>query len=311
MLVKQTSLSLVGSRFLGSKDHILLAGNATNNIGRLQVNYCQYRNGQDGIMTLNAVADSVIHQQISCVEVISIPRLSKSFIAVAGQHQDFAALSFIDIALQQHTAEMKFDANHVFNTAQMGVQHFPRITSMSYLADRECLAVATEAGDIAIFDLYSAKHVVSIRADATGINKIQFTPNGQIVSVGNSVETPMKIFDLRQDNSTTQITPACVYTRKQNKNAYKANTSSTTTNKSAMDIVSDEDPYERVYNRSLSLRAPGYTTVTSHPSQDKVMAADSTGHVILWDLRTSSSIEYHPHGSVGKYNTMSIFIFTS
>ena len=306
MLVKQTSLSLVGSRFLGTKDHVLLAGNITNHVGRLQINYCQHKNEVDGMLTLNAVADSVIHQQISCMEVISIPRLAKSYIAVAGQSaQDHGALSFVNIEMNKQSATMSLDSLDVFNQS-FGVENFPRITSMSFLAERELLAIATEAGDISLLDLYSRKHLMTIRADATGINKIEFTPAGQIVCVGNSVDTPMKIFDIRQNDRESNITPAMSYTRKQSQHSYKAVSND-------MDIVEDSDPYARVYNRSLSLRAPGYTTVTSHPSQAAVIAGDTNGNIIHWDLRSNASIEYNPHGSVGKcfYYYELLYFFSS
>ena len=73
-------------------------------------------------------------------------------------------------------------------------------TSLSFYKHQTKLAASTEIGDICIFDLLCDIEVNSFCADSCGINKVIYNRSGQIITIGNSSESQLRLWDARQSN---------------------------------------------------------------------------------------------------------------
>lgn len=148
---------------------------------------------------------------------------------------------------------------------------FCAYSAITFDSNTEVLAAANEAGEVTLWDMYSGREISRITADACGINKIKFLKTGQLVTVGNSVDCQIKIWDLK--SAPTSWT--AVFNRGLCKNYHSSSN----------------------YANNPGKRNPRYTSLLCHPVLDKIVSGTSTGSVVVWDLRTELPLEHQVQSS--------------
>ncbi len=271
------SASLNSAKFLGSKDRILVSGN--NPSTNLQIQYSSFVNGVNGKKQFKKISEATLAGACTALELCGIPRLGKTFAAVAktDRANKNGSISLIDVETGVNSAHLQTHDDEEYTL----FDGFCPYTSLSFLSDREILAVGSESGEIILFDLYVGKEVTRIKADPSGVNKLRFMRTGQLISLGNSSKSQVRIWDLKS-NGAGQVLHLS--------DEISSGRSSSGSN-SPMNTSSN--------NRSTQQL---YSSVCPHPVQNTVMCGTTEGEVVLWDLRnaSSSSLEFRPHHCKGE-----------
>lgn len=257
MLTVQSSLNLVSGKFLGSTDRILFAGN--NPGPALQIHYNLPLNGQDGLSSFKTVASAWDEQgRLTALELCGFSRLGKTFAAFADVHNHESAVKFLAIQTSFNDASLE-SATTIANVTSSSA-----ITSLAFNSDKECLAIGTEGGNLLVSDLQTGQSILCNPIDATGINKVKFTSDGNIAIVSNTANSPAKIFDPRSNKVTTVIDTAVVSRQ--------------------MDVP-------------LSPKGVGFVSLAVGLDNFQAYCGTGSGAVVAWDLRYNQSLHFQPHVS--------------
>lgn len=272
-------LSLKAGRFLGSKDRVLVAGNGFNGtaVGNkssgttVQVLYSKFDNEVDGPSHFVPTSELNLNGRCSDLELCGVPRLAKTFAAVTKSNPNTGAgsISLIDVETSISSSilteiEAKGDL-----TSQSS--SFCPYSAITFDSNTEILAAATEAGEVILWDMYSGKEISRTIADACGVNKLKFLKTGQLVTVGNSVDCQIKLWDLK----VAPTSWTTVFSRGLCKN-YQSSSN---------------------YASHPSKRHPRYTSLLCHPVQDKIISGTATGSMVVWDLRSEVPVEHQVQSS--------------
>lgn len=272
MTTINTSLTLNYTKYLGSKDRFLVGGNGSN--GKVKIYYSEFLNGIDGKKEFFEKASVDIDGYLTSIEICGVPRLNKSYAALAGNRNDNTGfVEIYDLAINRNIASLSLNQSILQN-----FQSSSSISSLSYNPENEILAIGNEAGELILYDLYSNTEVFRKNLDPIGITKIKFTPSGQLIVVGNSNGPSAKLWNVRYgQNETLNFASEIVTTKEEKSMTPKSSKSS--------------------FSYSLST----FTSVAIHPTLDRAIFGTSSGSLVLWDLRTNANVEYRPHESPGNH----------
>ena len=140
----------------------------------------------------------------------------------------------------------------------------------------KAMAVGSESGAVSIIDLYSGKEVSRVKVDPCGVAKVKFTRTGQLVTVGQSSKSQIKIWDLKA-SAVGNNSPAMVLSQQLERN---------------------DDAELNTWNATQGgpwARLGRTTCVSLHPVQEKLVSGTSQGTVQVWDLRSAACLSFAPH----------------
>jgi WD40 repeat protein len=249
------SSSAVKCMFLGSKDKLIVAGDAPN--ANVQILY-SHEGGGDGD-ALQTAAELDFHGHCTDLELCGIARLAQTYGAIALWEplKGKSSLSLFNIDTQLDHASMQELRGSLYNDTCA-------ISSITFSPDMEFLAVGTEAGLVSILDIHSGKALSTFKVDPCGVAKVKFMRTGQLITVGESPKAQIKIWDLRAAAGMDGESGVAMG-------------------------LSQELSSER---GGVSGRT---TCVCAHPVHEKLVSGTSTGEVHLWDLRSAASLVFRPH----------------
>lgn len=257
------SMDVTKCMFLGSVDKVIAAGDAPR--ANVQILY----SGEDS-NELEVKESLPLYGRCTDFELCGVPRIAQTFGAVAlwDSSNCKSRVSLLGMETFSSVAQLKDLNLNVYSDTCA-------ISSLSYSADLELLAIGTEAGLVTIVDIHAGVALHTIKADPCGLLKVKFTRTGQLLTVGESTKAQIKIWDLRSS-------PAA-----QNKPEI---------------ALSQSLSEDRLHNA-----VKGKTTcICAHPVQEKLISGTSSGIVHLWDLRSEASIAFKPHAHTS--GTVLIFL---
>ena len=197
-------ISLVTSKFLGSQNRIIVAGNSDTSHGIIQIQYVEQDNKFHNKCELAFTGCSV-----TAAEICGSSQTGKSYLAVAtlpanvhGFGSSSSSSSSSSSNTNQNTSrcaavclvDIEDGANLKYATT---LQHSPNdisstLTSLSFYGDQEILAAANDAGDVTLWDLSTGKELRRFCADASGITKVEFNRSGQLLTCGLSISNQVR-----------------------------------------------------------------------------------------------------------------------
>lgn len=196
------------------------------------------------------------------LEVCGVSRFAKSFVVVSTNGVAGGSLHLIEVDENESghftlNASDKSIARHDFNYCGVAYNNYLGV-----------VAAASEDGNISIHALPSGENVTTINVDACGIQALQFTNAGNLLTLGNSSLAQLKLFDMRTRN-IDQV------------------------------MALQYDTSNHTHRRTL-------TSVAVHYANEyEVYCGTSSGHVLQWDMRSEKCIEHKVHESSG---TIVIFL---
>jgi hypothetical protein len=322
------------AKYLGSNDYILTLQNLTSqgiSNGHVTIHHNEYLNGVDGRRKYQIRSTVKIPgSYLSSLEICGIPRIGKTYAALVGSSltsPSRSCLYFLDLNTQyqsptlslvdtkiysESTSEINEDAMvsssqnspSKSNQHNNNFNHFPNssfhLTTSSYDSDYEIIALGNEHGDVTLFDVITGRELHSINADPIGIKNLQFLPSKQLVSMGNSPQKTVKIWDLRMPSTNSAITAEKIVPRFEEYNCFHSNIRHN--NNLHSNSPSEENSPTNNNSGSLLSKFPQLTCFVNHPTQEKLFLGSSQGNIYLWDYRLPHSycVEYHPHFAAGK-----------
>lgn len=251
------SQSICRGVFLGSNEKVITGGNAPT--ANVQILFSQQGNSNQ-TNSFAKVSDLYLSGICADLELCGIPRLAQTFAAVALMdpvaHSN--SVSMVNIETYTDTATLSLRDNN-------GTIHKDsfNITSVSFCSDLELMAVGTEAGFVTIVDVYSGQEVSTMKVDPSGINKVKFMRTGQLITVGDSSKSQIKVWDLKAGGTNEPV------------------------------MTLSQQLSDSAGNGGA--RRSRTTCVAVHPVQEKLVSGTSRGLVHLWDLRSAASIAFSPH----------------
>eukprot|EP01032_Pedospumella_encystans_P018376 gene18376-20922_t len=260
------SVSAVKGLFLGSTERFIVGGNCPS--ASVQV----LQSLEQGSQKLGQAANLHLNGVCSDLELCGVPRLAQTFAAVAtySEHGSGSSISMLNVETYHDSTSL------AFQSAEALFKDTFNITSISFCSDLELMAVGSESGAVSIIDLYSGKEVSRVKVDPCGVAKVKFTRTGQLVTVGQSSKSQIKIWDLKA-SAVGNNSPAMVLSQQLERN---------------------EDTELNTWNATQGgpRARPGRTTCVSlHPVQEKLVSGTSQGTVQVWDLRSAACLSFAPH----------------
>ena len=173
-------ISLVTSKFLGSQNRIIVAGNSDTSHGIIQIQYVEQDNSYHNKCELALNGCSV-----TAAEICGSNQTGKSYLAVAtipanvhsfgsssssSNHQNIsncAGVCLVDVEAAVEGANLTFATTLPHSSQDTSAT----LTSLSFYGDQEILAAANDAGDIMLWDLSTGKELRRFCGDASGITK--------------------------------------------------------------------------------------------------------------------------------------------
>ena len=174
------SISLVTSKFLGSQNRIIVAGNSDTSHGIIQIQYVEQDNSYHNKCELALNGCSV-----TAAEICGSNQTGKSYLAVAtipanvhsfgsssssSNHQNIsncAGVCLVDVEAAVEGANLTYATTLPHSSQDTS----STLTSLSFYGDQEILAAANDAGDILLWDLSTGKELRRFCGDASGITK--------------------------------------------------------------------------------------------------------------------------------------------
>lgn len=296
----QVTMSVVEGRYLGSRDAIILGGNSPSATLQLYLT-------EDVTQADLGLGDTFKHKAYGkafklCKQLL-LPNILTTmeicyqgngngtgvnpYIAIAtsdrrkrdyassnnNNRQDMASISLykcdyhsIDSNVIDYTATCQAsDGNDKSSPSSS-------FTSLAFNDDNNTsiLAASNESGEVIIWDLNTGKQRSRFTADACGVNKIKFV-GGQLLSVGKSRNSQLRLWDLRQAPPAVQnhsYQPQLSLIHPLSSNSYQQT------------IVSLDN------QKALKKGSDTYTCISSDLyTQQKIICGTSSGSVAIWDVR--------------------------
>jgi WD40 repeat protein len=242
-------ISLINGNFLGSKDRIIVAGNSpSSNIG-IQYIVKDINTGESYFQNKFELSFSGI---CTGVEICGVSRLAKSFVAVANTASNGSGKSSIELVNVEADVEEAYMKHEQSLQSTSGSAY----TSLSFYGDQELLAGATDAGDVILWDLYTGKELRRFCADSCGVNKIEFTRSGQLLSSGMSSSAQLYIWDIRTQNTTPSLSSSPI-----------------------SDIQVDVAPIRKFQHPNEVSQNSYYTSISSQSIYNKIICGTSKGTI--------------------------------
>ena len=173
-------ISLVTSKFLGSQNRIIVAGNSDTSHGIIQIQYVEQDNSYHNKCELALNGCSV-----TAAEICGSNQTGKSYLAVAtmpanvhsfgsssssSNHQNIsncAGVCLVDVEAAVDGANLTYATTLPHSSQDTS----STLTSLSFYGDQEILAAANDAGDIILWDLSTGKELRRFCGDASSIMK--------------------------------------------------------------------------------------------------------------------------------------------
>jgi WD40 repeat protein len=295
------SFSPMRAMFLGSPDKIIVCGNQPST--NVQVQYAPDNRQAQHESNFQVMSNMSLNGVCTDVELCGVPRLAQTFAVVAEHHQalNHSTLSLLNVETLIESAEIthtngKVNAlKNLLNAFNMDSYIEPadvknrkvnilcterfNITTVSFCSDLELLAYGNESGTVSILDIHTGKVVSTLKTDPCGVNKIKFTRAGQLITVGSSSKSQIKLWDLQASSSTGypvlhlgQQLPVDPLGSGGRRNGGGGN-----------------------YYSGTGNSGPTTTSLGVHPVQERLISGTSDGAVHLWDLRSVACMSFQPH----------------
>ena len=288
-------ISLVTSKFLGSQNRIIVAGNSDTCHGIIQIQYVEQDNTFHNKCELAFKGCSV-----TAAEICGSSQTGKSYLAVAtlpanvhsfestnsssSSHNQntsrCAAVRLVDIEAAVDGANLKeaITLQHSSHDTTSST-----LTSLSFYGDQEILAAANDAGDVILWDLSSGKEIRRFCGDASGITKVEFNRSGQLLTCGWTTSNQLSLWDIRCSVRRGVNVPSVASVKRVRALQHH-----------------HEDGEQHTGSSSNTFWMPPaplfYTSVSSQSLYNKVLCGTSQGSVAIWDLRSEVvTAEYHIH----------------
>lgn len=274
-------ISLIDGKFLGSRDRMVFAGNSPNS--NVNIQYVI----QDEVSKesyFQNKCELFLSGTCTGMEICGVSRLAKSFLAIANTDQNGSgdsSIALVDIETSLNEANMK----HTHSLQSISGSAY---TSLSFYGDQEQLAGATDSGDIILWDLYTGKEIRRFCADQCGVNKIEFTKSGQLLTCGQSSTTQLHIWDIRT-NLSGGSSLSCNAIAQNEKNV-QVKASRALQHPSSSQIsnqYTNPSQYDSLY----------YTSLSSQSIYNKIICGTSQGSIAIWDIRTEVVTQFQPYAS--------------
>ena len=280
-------ISLISGKFLGSRDRLVVAGNSPScNVG---IQYVM-QDSETGENYFQNKCELLFNGTCTEMEICGVSRLAKSFVAVAttdSNGRGDSDIELIDVETDINDATMKrahslrSDTNSTF-------------TSLSFYSDQELLAAATDSGNVVLWDLYTGKEVRRFTADSCGLNKLEFTRSGQLLTCGQSTSAQLHVWDVR-----TSL-PANVPSMS-SANGPSGGASGGVSVSAARALKHPQKPSKDSVGHPHHLH---YTSISSHSIYNKIVCGTSRGSVAIWDLRSEAVTEFQLYSSQSRVTSV-------
>lgn len=299
------------ARFIFSNEWLLLGGTSGNR-GCLQIRSNEFVNGVDGAKRFEVKANYIVGGFITCVELCSIERLGKMVIVIGGTRSTEDRTGFVEIVdLRIQGGKAEISPNDSFGFLDDILRGISGVTSIVFKEDREVLIFSTDDGEVIVIDLYGGKELYRDTIDSAGISKLQFSMTGQLVTLGHSSTAPVKIWDLRfKDSQVLNLAMELevpISSPMKSTVSFRDSLTTVISSPSSRSMSSDDLSRRTDFQRTALQSA--FTCMTVHPTQDRILLGNTTGAIVLWDLRTNATVAFHTHSSSGKNANILLSIF--
>jgi WD40 repeat protein len=192
------SMSLLCGKFLGSRDEIAIAGNGPN----ATIQTVKVENDEEtGISEFNICHQADLPGKCTDMELCYGSTTSTPFLAVSTANKKKTSVGRIHLLKMDGDLKLEstWDFDHSSNVGPIVY------SSLSYSEDRlPMLACGIENGDVSLINCSNGEELDRFTADRCGLNKVIFS-NGQLITLGNSKQDQLKIWDRRFNRSSISI----------------------------------------------------------------------------------------------------------
>lgn len=187
-----TSNEFLSAKFLGSADRIISASNS--DYGSIQGYFYDY--DDNNFSSLRKTSEIIHSGTLINMELCGFPRIGQTM--AVGVFTDKAKFSSSLEIINIETAIDKVTLNQIIPSSALRSPF--NINCLSYNPSSEILATGLEDGKIVFWDILSGQEMFSIKSDSSNIESIKFISPSQIVSVGASDRSKIKIWDLSSNS---------------------------------------------------------------------------------------------------------------
>ena len=271
-------ISPVVGKFLGSRDRLVVAGNGPLSSVGIQ---CIEQDSDTGETSFKNICEYSSHGICTGMEICGVSRLAKSFIALA--NTEYCGNGNSSIALlevESGISEARMKHTHSLESASCS-----SFTSLSFYNEQELLAGSTDSGCVILWDLHTGNEIRRFSADSTGLNKLEFTRSGQLLTCGMSTSAQLHIWDIRTNLSSSSIS-----------------STAPVVDSAPRLYASAARCYRHPDNKQIGFgtqqQRPShvfYTSISSQSMYNKIACGTCRGSVAIWDLRVEAVMEFFPH----------------
>lgn len=202
---------LVGGRYLGSSERVLLTGSLSNKRSYLEIIHLtqDFSYSSDFILSSQS-----LEGKITSMEIFGSSHLGKSFIAISSHHnnnnnnQNNNSLSIYEIPSQDNNNFIQihstFNSNSNSNLNSNKTYEDSIITNITSHITNNQLTTCTEFGDVIIHDL-GGNEITRFNADYCGLETIKYSNSGLLITLGLSSGGQLSLWDTRTSSHSPSL----------------------------------------------------------------------------------------------------------
>ncbi len=184
------------------------------------------------------------------------------------------------------------------------------LTSVDHCSRNDILAIASESGQVFVYDTAEMKQIMCYTADDFGLDFIRFTPGGLLGTCGLDVEEPVKVFDLRDPSTghrcarSIRQRPKIQHTASPPNKILSAQQrfDKVRLSSSRLSSLKSQQSHSSIISQSsnFTLKTPAFSCLNVHPCEERVLLGNTAGVIAYWDLKVDAMVEFPNHHSIGK-----------
>lgn len=273
-------ISPVAGKFLGSRDRLVVAGNGPQSKVGIQ---CVVQDTDTGENTFKNICEFSSHGVCTGMEICGVSRLAKSFIALANTEYSGngnSSIALLEVETDVSEARMK----HTHSLQSVSSSAY---TSLSFYNEQELLAGSSDSGCVILWDLHTGNEIRRFAADSSGVNKLEFTRSGQLLTCGMSTSAQLHLWDIRTSLSSSSMSSTSPVVDSSSRLTVSAARCFRHPNKkqTGFAMQQQQQPLSHVF----------YTSISSQSMYNKIACGTCRGSVAVWDLREEGVMEFYPH----------------